>query len=225
MGERVTETTKLCDTHEMVVVHRVFRREFRLLPAMITAVPGGDVRRARVIGQHASEMVTELHHHHTGEDELLWPRLQERATLHADMVERMEEQHERVAGLLHEVTMLLPQWTATADPATGRRLAEVFTQAGAALNEHLADEEQHILPVVEAHITEQEWQQLGERAIAAMPKSRLLVFMGYILEETDPSERALFLGKIPPPARLAYRLVGGPRYRREIARLRAGLPT
>ena len=31
-------------THEMVVVHRVFRREARLLPRIVTAVSGGDMQ-------------------------------------------------------------------------------------------------------------------------------------------------------------------------------------
>ncbi len=216
----MTQTAALCDTHEMVVVHRVFRREFRLLPDMVRAVSAGDTRRAWTVAQHAREMVTELHHHHTGEDELLWPKLQERASLESELIDRMERQHERISLVLDEVEGLLPQWAESADPDDRDQLVRALRQVTVGLDEHLAEEEAHVLPVVEQHITADEWHQLGERAIAAMPKSRLLVFLGYILEEATPEETVVFLHKIPVPGRIAYRLVGRRRYQREVARLR-----
>ena len=42
------------DVHEMVVIHRVFRREFSLLPPLIRKVTGGDVSRAELVGSHRS---------------------------------------------------------------------------------------------------------------------------------------------------------------------------
>lgn len=222
----MTETTiALCDTHDMVVVHRVFRREFGLLPRMIAGVRVGDTERARLVATHATELIDGLHHHHTAEDDLLWPRLLERATLHTELIERMERQHEQIASFLDEAHELLPRWLPAADEPTRARLEALFTQATVVLNEHLADEEQQILPVVEAYITEAEWGQLGEQAMGALPKSRLLVLLGYILEEASPEEQRAFLRKAPPPARLAYRLIGRRKFEREVAQLRAGLPS
>jgi iron-sulfur cluster repair protein YtfE (RIC family) len=57
---------------------------------------------------HLVEMVTMLHHHHAGEDELVWPRLEQRAELSDDLVARMEEQHAQVSVLLDAVDALLP---------------------------------------------------------------------------------------------------------------------
>lgn len=45
-SERVT------NTHDMVVVHRAFRRESRLLSELIAAVPDGDTERAEILGRH-----------------------------------------------------------------------------------------------------------------------------------------------------------------------------
>jgi hypothetical protein len=56
-----------------------------------------------------------------------------------------------------------------------------------------------------------------------MSKPRLLVFLGYILEEASEEERARFLAKVPPLARLAYRVVGQRRYLRESSQLRQGV--
>ena len=211
------------DTQDMVIVHRVFRREFGLAPRLVAQVPAGDVARAAVVHAHLSEMCTMLHHHHSGEDALVWPKLQERAELASELVERMEEQHGRVAALLHRVDDLLPRWAASADTGVRDELSDVLEDVSAALDEHLAEEEREVLPLAEQHITAAEWAELGERGMAATPKPRLLVLLGHILEETSPEERKAFLAHVPPPARVLYRLVGQRKYAREVAVLRQGV--
>jgi hypothetical protein len=90
---------KLCDTSDMVIVHRMFRRECALLPQLVAAVAGGDLARARTVAGHAREVLDMLHHHHVGEDELLWPRLSARTRFHADLLARMDRQHQGLAVL------------------------------------------------------------------------------------------------------------------------------
>ena len=55
--------------------------------------------RATVVVEFLAELTTSLHHHHEGEDELMWPLLLERAPLDSALILRMEEQHERIAEL------------------------------------------------------------------------------------------------------------------------------
>jgi deazaflavin-dependent oxidoreductase (nitroreductase family) len=47
--------------------------------------------------------------------------------------------------------------------------------------------------------------------------------LGQMLEVADPAEGAMFLGKLPVPARLVWRLAGRRRYARYIRRVRGGL--
>jgi hemerythrin-like domain-containing protein len=218
-----TQNAPGCETHDMVVVHRVFRREFALLPRMVRAVAPGDLAQAGVVVAHAREMTAMLHHHHTAEDELVWPRLRDRAQLDPWMLERMEAQHHVVGELLEELDVALPRFAGTADPAPGTALASVLDQVSAALDEHLDEEETSILPVVARTLTVTEWEELAQRGMSAMSKPRLLVILGHILEEADDDERAAFLGHVPLPARLAYRVVGHRRYLRETAAQRRQL--
>jgi len=219
----MTTQSTLCDTHDMVVVHRVFRREFGLMPAILATVEAGDTRRSAAVGAHAAEVLSTLHHHHGAEDEMLWPRLHERVAMAADELHRMEQQHERIAVQLDEIGAILPQWTAEADPAGRQRLSELFRRASIAIDEHLDDEESKVLPVVEQHITADEWQELSARGMSSLPPARLLVFLGHILEEATPAERTAFLLKLPEPGREAFHVVGEPTYRREVAELRRGV--
>ncbi len=213
-------TADRVDTWEMNLVHRVFRREFRLLPAVIRATAPGDRARAAELGRHLSMLTTGLHHHHTGEDELLWPLLLQRVALRADLVHRMEAQHGRLDTLLQQIDALLPAWVAGAAGGERDALAELLAQASAALDEHLADEENEILPLVAEHLSHAEWNALGERGKEHLPKDhRAFLFLGAILEEATPWEEREFLGMIPAPVRWAWKLVGRPVYNRSRRRI------
>ena len=208
---------------EMVIVHRVFRREYRLAPEIVARVVDGDVGRAEVVASHLTELGTVLHHHHTGEDELVWPRLLERAALSEALVARMQDEHARVSELLHRLDELVPAWRRTAAAETRDELVGVLRAVSVALEQHLDEEEREVLPLVEQHLSAAEWAELGERGMAAMAKPRLLVLLGHILEETTAEERKHFLALAPVPARLAFHLVGQRKHAKEVAVLRAGL--
>src|SRR3954447_19370423 len=91
MSTTVTPT-ELTDVHDMVVVHRVFRRELLSLPALIRGVVHGDAARAAVVADHARLVLTGLQIHHTREDTVLWPLLHARASAD-ELVGTMEAQH------------------------------------------------------------------------------------------------------------------------------------
>ena len=214
----------ITDTRDMVLVHRVCRREFRLLPLMVRGVVDGDTTSASRVFRHATEMIDALHHHHQNEDELLWPRLEQRAPLDAVMAEQMQAQHNVIGELLARAEAALPAWQRAARAGDGDALAADLGQLHARLEEHLDEEEQHVLPVVGQTITPTELDELAERGFAAMPKRRALVFLGHILESASPGEQSRFLRRrVPPPVRLLYRLIGRRAFTRETAALRAAL--
>ncbi len=217
----MSQTNDAVDTWEMVVVHRAFRREFGLAPGLIRRVAAGDRQRSAVVADHLVFVSDGLHHHHTAEDELLWPLLLERVgDLDAGLVHRMETQHQTVATLVERAVELLPKWRADADPTTGEELANVFEKMSVALNEHLADEETEILPLCAQHLTRTEWEAIGKRGQEAIPKgARAFVSLGGILADATPAERTRFLAMLPVPARVMWRVAGKGIYRREVARI------
>lgn len=208
------------DTHEMVVIHRVFRREFRLLPDLVEAVAAGDTNRAAVLVGHAEDVTSALHHHHHSEDELLWPRLLQRASVHTELIERMEGQHQHLGTALDEIHGLLPRFAADAAPDVRDRLAAALRAASVVLDEHLAEEEREILPLAAEHLSVEEWEELGKRGADSIPKQKLLVFLGMILEDADPGERRDFLAKMPMIARLMWSLLGQRKYGAYVTGLR-----
>ena len=196
------------DTREMIVVHNVFRRLIGDLPGLISGVTPGDRARAAILADTYTEVANALHHHHTNEDELLWPTLMARVDADRGFVLRAEEQHERVDELITRGNTQVEAFRA--DPSAAHRDALVATirELDAAICEHMADEERYILPLVEEHMSVAEWEELGERGRASIPKDRLLIQLGWILEGLSPAEGKEFLHNMPFPARIAWRLLG-----------------
>lgn len=208
-------------THEMVVIHRVFRREFRLLPDLLDTVRAGDTARANLLADHADDLVTALHHHHDGEDELLWPKLLERASMHTALIERMESQHQALADALQEVERLVPRYREQAGADVRDELSAALRQVSHVLDQHLSEEEVEILPITAEHLTTAEWDELGERGMESIPKPKLVLFLGMILEDADDAERRAFLAKLPLMGRLMWHAVGRRQYARYVHTVRS----
>ena len=217
-----TTTGPTADVRDMVVVHRIFRREFALVPGLVRGTTPGDTARAHVVAEHLRLVLAGLHMHHTGEDELLWPLLLERAAPSADLVRTMQEQHARVDEATGRLEPLVAEWEAGASAVRGEQLARLVEEFRTALLEHLELEEHEILPLATRHVTPAEWARLGAHGRHEMRRDWLPLMFGALLEETTGEERAMMLGAQPLPVRLLLRAVAGPRYRRYITRVRHG---
>src|SRR5262249_36871464 len=119
------------DTQEMVIIHRVFRREFRIAAELVRATGTGDRERAAHLAGHLTFLLDTLHPHHSGEDDLLWPKLLERSDPDIQLINRMQAQHQDVAEAIHAIEDAMPQWTVTADAASRDRLAEAIERMSA----------------------------------------------------------------------------------------------
>ena len=58
-----TTNSTLTDVHDVVVVHRAFRREFTAVPGLVRAADAGDTGRAAVVAKHARLLLDALHLH------------------------------------------------------------------------------------------------------------------------------------------------------------------
>lgn len=208
---------------QMVVIHRVFRREFGLLPALSRGVAPDDLERSKDVADHATGLLRFVHIHHSGEDELLWPVLLDKVAIESDLIMRMEQQHEHVAALLPHAQQLLPAWAAAPSTERGAELAATFEEIAAVLNEHLGQEETQILPLVETHLTVGEWERLGEHARGHLAPPELMASLAAIVEEADDEERLMFTAALPPPVLTMFVEQAEPAYRDRMRQLRAGV--
>ncbi|MFJ8096927.1 hemerythrin domain-containing protein [Streptomyces griseofuscus] len=210
------------DVRDMLVVHETFRVNFGRLPGLITAVVPGDRRRANIIANHARLIEQFLHLHHKGEDELLWPKLIERAGDRlTETVEVLETQHVEIADLLEQSAALLDSWQDIPTREGGQKLADAIGRLDAVLTAHLAIEEEQVLPVVPEYITEAEWHELGSHAIEGLPKRQLPIVFGMLAAHTDADTARLIISPAPLVPRLIMPVIGPRAYRSHIAKVLA----
>ncbi len=208
------------DVRDMVVVHTALLREFRLAPAAVVRVPVGDRGRAATVDRHLGLLCELLHHHHVGEDELLWPLL--RARLPVGALVALEEGEAQHAGLDRALQLLRSarrEWVQGVDTGTRDGLVDRLRSLHGLLAEHLDSEERAVLPLAAAHLTEAEWRAVGEAGAAAVPKTSLPLVFGMFAYEGDPQVLASMLAAAPAVPRLVVTLIAARVYARRAAQL------
>ena len=172
------ESTLNFDRREMLIVHDVFRREFALMPGLIGTVAPGDRDRAGLVGDHIDGLTSLLHHHHHGEDTNVWPVLVDRCADAAAHTGSMHDQHEQLATDLGDVHAALGVWRVDASAASGHRLFDALIRTLASLRQHLDDEERHVVPLLEQHISAAEWDALVQEGSADADQAQLPLMFG-----------------------------------------------
>jgi hypothetical protein len=210
-----------CRSDEVVVIHRLFRRLFAEAPGLVRSVDSGDIDRAKHLAKHLHGITALLHVHHRTEDEYFWDRMTERAPACGLHVELMRRQHGAVSDRLDLVAALIDRWVREPDAATGARLAAELDEVDRLLTQHLADEERDAFPVLDAILSDAEWDDIHRHARRHKPPLPIFVLLGLMLESVPEAERdAWFEKEMPAPIRMAYRAVGRRQYERAVRRLR-----
>ena len=137
------------DTRDMVGIHNTFRRALGDAPAQIRAVPEGDPDRALRLGDYLSEVLWLLEVHHEGEDELLYPLLEQRAPEHLELFRQMGAQHASVHTSLEAAKTAAKHSARRVRPQTVRQLRLRARHSSAATEDHLSEEEEMVLPIAE----------------------------------------------------------------------------
>jgi hemerythrin-like domain-containing protein len=198
----MTSEKPYADTRDMYAVHAMFRREFGLMPVLVRSVPVGDKERSQIVADHIELMSFVLHHHHQGEDKHLWPRLLERVSESvAPVVQMMESHHENIEKIAAEVQVAGKIWRSSATSGSGKALAEAMDRLVPLLHEHMALEEQQVLPLAEQCITAAEWSGMVQEAVRETPREHLPLIFGMVMYEGDPEIIEQILFELPPEAR------------------------
>ncbi|SNS55088.1 deazaflavin-dependent oxidoreductase, nitroreductase family [Streptosporangium subroseum] len=129
----------------LTAIHDAFRRELTLIRGELTASGPNLGAQLRV---NCLTLCQGLHHHHLGENGGLFSSLEKQHPELAPALQRLRQEHEAIARLLTRLqTLISGEGT---DPGT--LLAEV-DRLTAELEAHLDDEEQHLVPILNAMTT------------------------------------------------------------------------
>ena len=187
------------DTGDMFAVHGVFRDTLGAAPTLVGGISPGDAERVALIANYYENILSFLESHHDGEEHLVFPLLRERCDGVGELIDHMDEQHQEALALLQEAKVALAAWPggdAAAQKAAQARLDALCSH----LEEHLAEEEQKVLPLAGANLSMEEWGALPGHGMANFHGDKIWLILGLIRERMTDEQRAAMTAHMPPPA-------------------------
>jgi hemerythrin-like domain-containing protein len=199
------------DTRMMGIVHRAIRRDLERARVVLGATPAPGDRQRAAVGDQLRWVLAFLEAHHRSEDEGLYPVVRERRPDAAALLDDMAADHAAVALAVHELEEELGVGTPD-DPAA---VVAAIEHLEAVLLPHLRREEDEVLPVVSAAITDAEWRAIEQEHNLDGKSMRQLGREGHwLIDGADPDDRAAVLGLVPAVPRFLLVHGFGPSYRR-----------
>lgn len=212
----------LADTSDMAQVHRVFRDAVAAAPAFIGSATAAGPARVELVATYYDNVLRLLHAHHNGEDELLWPKLCERAPELAAEVRRVAQQHDGVTTTLEAAVARISAWRETPTADSAGVAAAAVAELAAALLPHLDEEEAFIVPLAAQHIFAPEWGELPMHAMQHLGGGELWLILGLVREQMRPDQIATMEAHMPPPLLTMWAEQGQAAFDAFAGQLRAG---
>jgi hemerythrin-like domain-containing protein len=206
----------------MAIVHRTFREGYAEAARLVRAAPAPSSQRVAFLADHVEFVVGMLHTHHEGEDELLYPKLIERVPEQASMTEEVEHEHELIRKALDVVSTSCATWREQTSTGTGAALSAALDELNTVAQSHLDDEERKIVPLAAVTLTQEEWDAIGEHAVAHIPRDKKAIAFGMLLEPLNDDDRTYMKRVLPPPVRLLYPVLIGRQWKKYASTLRRG---
>jgi len=200
-------TSKPIEVRDMAIVHRMFRRAYDEAARLVRAAPTPSPGRVTFLADHIDLVLGGLHAHHQDEDELLYPKLIERAPEQAPMTEQVEHEHQVIATALDAAMAACATWRQRPSAETGEALAVALDHLNEVVQPHLDDEEQKVVPLAAVTLTQEEWDAMGRRGMNSVPRNKRGIAAGMMLEPLDAGDRAYMMKHMPAPVRLLFPLL------------------
>jgi hemerythrin-like domain-containing protein len=204
------------DVSEMYAVHQVLRDTLDCAPQLVAAVDAGDTARVELISNFYENVLSFLHVHHEGEEQLIFPLLRERCPEEVVLVEEMASQHAAVVELVGRSHEALAAW-AGGESSAQRASASSLGDLGQRLEEHLSSEESDLLPLCADHLSLAEWGALPGHALGSFDGDKVWLILGLIRDQMSQAQRDMMLAHMPPPAVDMWTNMGEQAYKNLVA--------
>jgi iron-sulfur cluster repair protein YtfE (RIC family) len=139
------------DLTSLVVAHRAMRQDLRRLSACLGQIPGGGApaSRAPAICRYTAALLAEVRQHDENEDDILWPVIAATAGQAVDLTP-LTDDHRAIEAAVGRAIQALASFSA--EPGTSAELLASVTELRDMLDEHIADEEEQVLPVMRRYL-------------------------------------------------------------------------
>lgn len=211
------------------VLHRMVRREFRVLTELAGWATAEDAQRAGELARHADLLARVLMHHHRNERELLWPALFRGLPAGEEDGARtaIGDWTSRTALLDHQLRDLSTvgrQWAVAPTPPSRLAFIRACTRIADAVDAATAAEEAELLPLLSHHLSDAEWTAVRRAARCTLSGREQILVLGLLLEDACATDRDRMHAGLSPAVRTAWQAFGRRRFRSSVVRLRGAPP-
>lgn len=202
------------DMNGMYLMHHAFRRDLRRFQSAVRHTPVGDGATWAALDARWRRFTDVLHHHHTAEDDSVWPVLLRRVDEQGDAearatLEAMEAEHDGIDPALRSCAEGFAAMVSHPCEDHRNALDVHVTVFHEALLEHLAHEESGALPVWQSVVTAEDNAAI-EKALERAYPARLMPFLLPWLADELPDEGTRCLRETAGPVlSLLLKVLGG----------------
>lgn len=189
------------DLTAIVVIHRAIRQDLRRLTACLgqIAARGAPPRRSRALCRYTVALLAEIRAHHHNEDDILWPVIAATAGPAVDLTP-LTDDHQEIQAAVGRASQALASFRA--EPGTVGELHASVSELRDMLDEHIADEEEQILPAMRRYLTAPayRWCEKQIQRKATLPGLRFTA--PWLERHAQPDELSRLLATGGWPARI-----------------------
>lgn len=195
------------DLSGITLTHRAMVTDTRRLAELTTAIAQRRLpctaKRAKAIARYVALMCESIHHHHTMEDDVLWPVIEAAAGDFIDLTE-LTEDHAALDPRLDRLRVHAAAFGRSGDPELARPLAAGLADLHRLLEAHITDEERELFPVIRRYVTVGDWEAVEK---AAQRTGRLSFEGPRVLGAATDTERAALAASVPAPLLVLLRVM------------------
>ena len=190
----------------MYVAHDAFNRD---LERLVRAAESGQALTPAAYRTWTA-FCHQLHTHHRAEDTALWPRLRAAVSDPAELqvLADMEAEHATIDPRIEQIDAAVADHNETA-------VAAELAMLATGLSQHMIHEEEAALPLLERRLGAAGWEAFTQEIRQQQGGLKgAAEYLPWVLDGATPESRTAVLALLPAPARLLYRRVWEPGYRR-----------
>jgi len=211
------------------VLHRMVRREFRLLAELASWAPADDAQRTAELTRHADLIARVLLQHHAAERAHLWPALfrhlpAEEQDAARELIADWTTRASVLDHALRDLSTVARQWAVAETLPARNAFVRACTRVADSVDAHTTAEELSLVPLIARYLPDAEWTAVCRAAKNGLSGREQMLVLGLALEDACALDRARLLAGLSPAARTAWRIVGHRNFRAAVVRLRGAPP-
>ncbi|WP_244460330.1 hemerythrin domain-containing protein [Microbispora triticiradicis] len=158
------------------IIHRAMRGDLHRLRTVAEDLDAGrrraDAARATALARYAEDVCAAIHHHHSREDEIVWPVIERSAGAAVDLAD-LSDDHSELDPLLERVRVAARAFARGGGAGGAAELAAALRTLSDLIDEHIEEEERRIFPVIEKYVAAADWKAMEKSLRGGDPRFEL----------------------------------------------------